>query len=118
VSVVKKEAHYCCLHTHILKYFNTFFPNLLPLDSTGRHLDEIKISCSSILDDVSTGSYMVNNRLIFITHTIIKRSGPHRCASAANIGLNGKFLRFRRDGVSISYTVIGLSHFDVCLAIT
>jgi hypothetical protein len=35
-----------------------------------------------------------------------------------NIGLNGKFLRFRRDGVSISYTVICLSHFDVCLAIT
>jgi hypothetical protein len=34
------------------------------------------------------------------------------------IGLNGKFLRFRRDGVSISYTVICLSHFDVCLAIT
>jgi hypothetical protein len=35
-----------------------------------------------------------------------------------NTGLNGKFLRFRRDGVSISYTVISLSHFDVCLAIT
>jgi hypothetical protein len=35
-----------------------------------------------------------------------------------SIGLNGKFLRFRRDGVSISYTVICLSHFDVCLAIT
>jgi hypothetical protein len=34
------------------------------------------------------------------------------------IGLNGKFLRFRRDGVSISYTVICLSHFYVCLAIT
>jgi hypothetical protein len=34
------------------------------------------------------------------------------------IGLNGKFLRFRRDGVSISYTVICLSHFDVCFAIT
>jgi hypothetical protein len=34
------------------------------------------------------------------------------------IGLNGTFLRFRRDGVSISYTVICLSHFDVCLAIT
>jgi hypothetical protein len=34
------------------------------------------------------------------------------------IGLNGKFLRFRRDGVSISYTVICLSHFDVCLTIT
>jgi hypothetical protein len=36
----------------------------------------------------------------------------------AGIGLNGKFLRFRRDGVSISYTVICLSHFDVFLAIT
>jgi hypothetical protein len=35
-----------------------------------------------------------------------------------SIGLNGNFLRFRRDGVSISYTVICLSHFDVCLAIT
>jgi hypothetical protein len=35
-----------------------------------------------------------------------------------NTGLNGKFLRFRRDGVSISYTVICLSHFGVCLAIT
>jgi hypothetical protein len=34
------------------------------------------------------------------------------------IGLNGKVLRFRRDGVSMSYTVICLSHFDVCLAIT
>jgi hypothetical protein len=34
------------------------------------------------------------------------------------IGLNGKFLCFRRDGVSISYTVICLSNFDVCLAIT
>jgi hypothetical protein len=34
------------------------------------------------------------------------------------IGLNGKFLRFRRDGVSISYTVTCLNHFDVCLAIT
>jgi hypothetical protein len=34
------------------------------------------------------------------------------------IGLNGKFLRFRIDSVSISYTVICLSHFDVCLAIT
>jgi hypothetical protein len=34
------------------------------------------------------------------------------------IGLKGKFLRFRRDGVSISYTVICLSHSDVCLAIT
>jgi hypothetical protein len=34
------------------------------------------------------------------------------------IGFNGNFLRFRRDGVSISYTVICLSHFDVCLAIT
>jgi hypothetical protein len=34
------------------------------------------------------------------------------------IELNGKFLRFRRDGVSISYTVICLSHFDVRLAIT
>jgi hypothetical protein len=33
------------------------------------------------------------------------------------IGLNGKFLRFRRDGINISYTVICLSHFDVCLAI-
>jgi hypothetical protein len=29
--------------------------------------------------------------------------------------LNGKFLRFRRDGVSISYTVICLSHFDFVL---
>jgi hypothetical protein len=35
-----------------------------------------------------------------------------------SIELNGKFLRFRRDGVSISYTVICLSHFYVCLAIT
>jgi hypothetical protein len=35
-----------------------------------------------------------------------------------SIGLNGKFLRFRRDGVSISYTLIYLSQFDVCLAIT
>jgi hypothetical protein len=35
-----------------------------------------------------------------------------------DIGLNGTFLRFRRDGVSVSYTVICLSHFDVCLAIT
>jgi hypothetical protein len=34
------------------------------------------------------------------------------------IGLNGKFLRFRGDGLSISYTVICLSHFDVGLAIT
>jgi hypothetical protein len=34
------------------------------------------------------------------------------------IGLNGKFLCFRRDGVSISYTVICLSHVDICLAIT
>jgi hypothetical protein len=34
-----------------------------------------------------------------------------------SIGLNGKFLRFRRDGVNISYTVICLTHFDVCLAI-
>jgi hypothetical protein len=34
------------------------------------------------------------------------------------IRLNGTFLRFRRDDVSISYTVICLSHFDVCLAIT
>jgi hypothetical protein len=39
-------------------------------------------------------------------------------ASKLCIGLNGKFLHFRRDGVSISYTVICLSHFDVCLAIT
>jgi hypothetical protein len=36
----------------------------------------------------------------------------------SSIGLNEKFLHFRRDGVSISYTVICLSHFDVCLAIT
>jgi hypothetical protein len=35
-----------------------------------------------------------------------------------SIAFNGKFLRFRRDGVSISYTVICLSHFDVCPAIT
>jgi hypothetical protein len=34
------------------------------------------------------------------------------------IELKEKFLRFRRDGVSISYTLICLSHFDVCLAIT
>jgi hypothetical protein len=33
-------------------------------------------------------------------------------------GWTESFLRFRRDGVSISYTVICLSHFDVCLAIT
>jgi hypothetical protein len=38
--------------------------------------------------------------------------------SLPNIELNGNFLRFRRGGVSISYTVICLSHFDVCLAIT
>jgi hypothetical protein len=37
--------------------------------------------------------------------------------SLNSIGLNGKFLRFRRDGVRISYTAIYLSHFDVCLAI-
>jgi hypothetical protein len=34
------------------------------------------------------------------------------------IELNGKLLRFRRDGVNVSYTVICLSHFGVCLAIT
>jgi hypothetical protein len=34
------------------------------------------------------------------------------------IGLNGKFLCSQRDGVCIRYTVICLSHFDVCLAIT
>jgi hypothetical protein len=38
--------------------------------------------------------------------------------TTTDIGLNGKFLRFRRDVVSISYTVICLSHFDVCLGIT
>jgi hypothetical protein len=41
------------------------------------------------------------------------RTSPHDV-----IGLNGKFLRFRRDGVSISYTVICLSQFEVCIAIT
>jgi hypothetical protein len=41
-----------------------------------------------------------------------------RQSSSSDIGFNGKFLRFRRDGVSISYTVICLSHFDVCLATT
>jgi hypothetical protein len=40
------------------------------------------------------------------------------CVREGTYWLNGKFLLFRRDGVSISYTAICLSHFDVCLAIT
>jgi hypothetical protein len=54
----------------------------------------------------------------FADHKRPEESSLCITASDLNIGLNGKFLRFRRDGVSISYTVICLSHFDVCLAIT
>jgi hypothetical protein len=47
------------------------------------------------------------------------QSGAPRRRWNDYIGLNGKFLRFRRDGVSINcYTVICLSNFDVYLAIT
>jgi hypothetical protein len=42
----------------------------------------------------------------------------HYIVVKGTVGLNGNFLCFRRDGVSVSYTVICLSHFDVCLAIT
>jgi hypothetical protein len=51
------------------------------------------------------------NQLKYLGTTITNQNDIH-------IGLNGKFLRFRRDGVSISYTVICSSHFDACRAIT
>jgi hypothetical protein len=59
---------------------------------------------------------------LWVAETLCHVLGGHgllyTALNAINIGLNGKFLRFRRDGVSISYTVICLSHLDVCLAIT
>jgi hypothetical protein len=50
--------------------------------------------------------------------SIAPNGWPHSLVELVIYRVERKVLRFRRDSVSISYTVICLSHFDVCLAIT